>query len=543
MKFNNTYLLAAAVAALLLFAREHGQQGSEPPSARPAAQRIIRNNMVEPESLDPHRITAIPEITILNDLFEGLVEINQHGQIQPAAALHWHSDDHLVWFFHLRPEARWSNGEPVTAHDFVYSWQRLVDPATAAPYASYLQGARVAHIDDILAGKRPPQHLGIEALDDHTLKITLSEAVPYFPDMLFHAVLKPVHRATVARGPTWTRPRHFVGNGAFVLQTWQVNERIVLTRNPHYWDRARVRLNEVVYVPIAGESGNIAQYRAGNIDISSTAIPPEQLHDLKQRYGNEMTILPSLCTYYLELNNSKPPFNDARVRRALSLTADRELITAKILGRGETPQYHYTRIGTYGFAPQAVDWHDWPQERRIAEAQRLLAEAGYGPDKPLQFDYLYNSNDNNKRIAVALSAMWQRRLQHVRINLENQEWKSYLEARREGHYQLARASWCGDYNEASTFLNTLASTSSSNRARYRSAAYDAILRQTLHADTDDAARRRLYQAAEARIDADTPIIPLYGFVDVRLIKPWVAGYDTQNLISDPPSKQLWVKPH
>ncbi|MCP2041391.1 oligopeptide transport system substrate-binding protein [Neisseria sp. HSC-16F19] len=538
MKHNTRYL--APAAALLLLACQP-QQTAEP--AAPAVQRIVRNNMVEPESLDPHRITAIPEINILNDLFEGLVELDSHGKIQPAAATHWHSDDNRVWFFHLRPEARWSNGEPVTANDFVYSWQRLVDPATAAPYASYLQGARVAHIDDILAGKRPPQDLGIEALEEHTLKITLSEAVPYFPDMLFHNAVKPVHRATVARGPTWTRPQHFVGNGAFVLSEWRVNERIVLTPNPHYWDRSHVQLAEAVYVPVAGEIGNIAQYEAGHIDISSTAIPPEHIQDLKRRYGSEMTILPSLCTYYLELNNSRPPFNDARVRRALSLTADRELITGKILARGEVPQYHYTRIGTHGFEPQEADWHRWTQEERTAEAQRLLAAAGYGPENPLSFDYLYNSTDNNKRIAIALTAMWQRRLQHVRVHLESREWKSYLEARREGHYQLARASWCGDYNEASTFLNTLVSTSSSNRARYRNRDYDALMRRTLAAGTDDTERRRLYQAAEARIDADTPIIPLYGFVDVRLIKPWVAGYDTQNPISDPPSKYLSVRRH
>lgn len=543
MKFPPLLLPAAAAAALLLLAREYRPPPVPPNTDRPFVPRIVRNNMVEPESLDPHRITAIPEITILNDLFEGLVELDGHGKIRPAAATHWHSDDNRIWFFHLRPDARWSNGEPVSAHDFVYSWQRLADPATAAPYASYLQGARVQHIDDILAGKLAPQALGIEATDDHTLKITLSEAVPYFPDMLFHVAVRPVHRATVARGTRWTRPKHFVGNGPFVLSKWRVNERIVLTPNPHYWDRAQVKLAEVVYVPITGEIGNIAQYESGGIDISSTAIPPEQIRELKQRYGSQMRVVPNLCTYYLELNNSRPPFNDARVRRALSLTADRELITGKILARGEVPQYHYTRTGTQGFEPKAADWHDWPQEKRTAEAQRLLAEAGYGPHKPLSFDYLYNSNDNNKRIAVALTAMWQRRLHHVRVNLDNREWKSYLHARRSGDYQLARASWCGDYNEASTFLNTLVSDSSSNRARYRSPHYDAILRRTLSPGTDAAARQRLYQAAEARIDADTPIIPLYGFVEMRLIKPWVEGYDEHNPVSEPPSKRLRVKPH
>lgn len=534
----------AVTAVLALAACNHDSSAVADGGKAATAQSIVRNNAAEPESLDPHKITGIPEIHILRDLLEGLVQTDAQGRVMPAVAQRWESADNTVWIFHLRDNARWSNGDPVTAADFVYSWRRLADPHTASPYASYLQSARVANIDAILAGKQAADTLGITALDAHTLQITLSQPVPYFPSMLFHAATKPVHRATVAQyGEQWTRPEHYVGNGAFSLKEWQVNDHITLARNPQYWDNAHNQLDEVVYVPIASETANVARFEAGELAISDSALPPEQFAALQQKYGSQLKVSPYLCTYYLELNNQQAPFNDARVRRALSLVLDRSLIAEKVVGRGETVQYNFTRIGTNGFVPYQAEWHRWPQQQRVAEAKKLLAEAGYSAQKPLRFTYLYNTAESHKKIALAAASLWQETLGAVEVTLENQEWKSYLEARRNGHYQLARASWCGDYNEPSTFLNTLRSDNSSNRARYRSPEYDAILQRSLAAGVDDAERSRIYQQAEAQIDADTPIIPLYGFVNSRLVKPWVAGYSTEDAMNELYSKNLSVLPH
>ncbi|OSI32635.1 ABC transporter substrate-binding protein [Neisseria dumasiana] len=533
---------AFALAAMLLAACGDQSKNSKPQTLEAAAEsRVTRNNVTEPQSLDPHQITGVPEINIVRDLLEGLVETDEKGAVIPAAAESWNSSDNKVWVFKLRPDAKWSNGDPVTAEDFVYSWQRLVDPKTASQYASYLQAAKVANIDDILAGKKSPDTLGVKALDPHTLEVTLTAAVPYFPQMLYHAATKPVHRATVEKhGIKWTQPENFVGNGPYLMKKWVVNERIELEKNPQYRDAANVKINQVVFLPIGSQTDDVARYEAGEVDITD-ALPPEMYSKLQEKYPDELKRSPYLCTYYFEINNQKAPFNDVRVRKALSLALDRDTIAAKVLGRGEEPAYNLTRVGTAGFTPYQPEWVKLDYAGRVAEAKKLLAEAGYGESKPLTFNFLYNTSEQHKKIAVAAASMWQEALGHVKVNLENQEWKTYLDSRRSGNYQIARASWCGDYNEPSTFLNTLQSANSSNRAFYKNADYDALLAQTLNAEVDAQARSNLYTQAEALIDKDTAVIPVYGYVNSRLVKARIGGYSNEDVLNELPSKRLFVK--
>lgn len=533
---------AFALAAMLLAACGDQSKNSKPQTLEAAAEsRVTRNNVTEPQSLDPHQITGVPEINIVRDLLEGLVETDEKGAVIPAAAESWNSSDNKVWMFKLRSDAKWSNGDPVTAEDFVYSWQRLVDPKTASQYASYLQAAKVANIDDILAGKKSPDTLGVKALDPHTLEVTLTAAVPYFPQMLYHAATKPVHRATVEKhGIKWTQPENFVGNGPYLMKKWVVNERIELEKNPQYRDAANVKINQVVFLPIGSQTDDVARYEAGEVDITD-ALPPEMYGKLQEKYPNELKRSPYLCTYYFEINNQKAPFNDVRVRKALSLALDRDTIAAKVLGRGEEPAYNLTRVGTAGFTPYQPEWVKLDYAARVAEAKKLLAEAGYGESKPLTFNFLYNTSEQHKKIAVAAASMWQEALGHVKVNLENQEWKTYLDSRRSGNYQIARASWCGDYNEPSTFLNTLQSANSSNRAFYKNADYDALLAQTLNAEVDAQARSNLYTQAEALIDKDTAVIPVYGYVNSRLVKARIGGYSSEDVLNELPSKRLFVK--
>lgn len=534
------FRLSVLAAAAVLIAACGGQEKNTAASA-PAADTVTRNNVTEPQSLDPHQITGVPEINVVRDLLEGLVETDGKGAVIPAAAESWESGDNKVWTFKLREGLKWSNGEPLTAEDFVYSWRRLVDPKTASQYATYLQAAKIENIDAILKGEKSPDTLGVKAVDPQTLQITLTAAVPYFPQMLYHAATKPVHRATVEKhGVKWTQPGNFVGNGPYVIKNWVVNERIELEKNPQYRDAANVKINKVVFLPIGSQTDDVARYEAGEVDITD-ALPPEMYAKLQEKYPQELKRSPYLCTYYFETNNQKPPFDDVRVRKALSLALDRETIAAKVLGRGEEPAYNLTRAGTAGFVPYVPEWSKLDQAARVAEAKKLLAEAGYSESKPLTFNFLYNTSEQHKKIAVAAASMWQQALGFVKVNLENQEWKTYLDSRRNGNYQIARASWCGDYNEPSTFLNTLQSANSSNRAFYKNADYDALLAKTLQADIDDKERARLYTQAEAQIDKDSAVIPVYGYVNSRLVKPHIGGYSTEDVLNELPSKRLFIQ--
>ena len=300
-------------------------------------QNIVINNGSEVASLDPHKVEGVPESNIILNLLEGLVSTDANGHVVPAAAASWENQNYQQWTFHLRPGAVWSDGSPVTAQDFVYSWQRLADPKIASPYASYLQYTKVENIDDILTGKKSPQTLGVKALDDQTLQVTLSEPVPYFISMLSHTSLKPVKRAVVEKfGDKWTLPANYVGNGAYRLKEWVVNERIVLERSPSYWNNKQTVINQATFLPITSEVSDVNRFRSGEIDITNSAIPPYLYVKMKREMPEQLHVNPYLCTFYYELNNKQAPFTDARVRTAVKMTLDRDIIANKIMGQGRS---------------------------------------------------------------------------------------------------------------------------------------------------------------------------------------------------------------
>ncbi|WP_336778282.1 ABC transporter substrate-binding protein [Pantoea sp. USHLN256] len=506
------------------------------------SQRIVINNGSEVATLDPQKAEGVPESNVMRNLLEGLVETDNNGQLVPGVAKQWQSNEGRIWTFTLRDDARWSNGQPVTAQDFVYSWQRLADAKTASPYASYLQAAHVANIDAILSGKAAPIDLGVKALDDHHLQVTLSEPVPYFVAMLAHSAMKPVYRPAIEQwGEQWTQPQHYIGNGAFTLNEWVVNEKITVKRNPFYWDNAHTVIEEGVFLPISSENSDINRYRSGGTDMTNSAVPPEMFNKLQQDLGDEVKISPLLCTFYYEINNKKAPFNDARVRTALKLTLDRDIIAKKIMGQGQIPAYGLTPPFTQGITLSPPAWAQQTQTARNAAAKQLLAEAGFNAQHPLRFTLLYNTSEQNKRQAIAAASMWQKNLGAV-VTLQNQEWKTLLETRHQAQYDVVRATWCADYNEPSTFLNMLLSGSSINTAFYQSSAFDQLMKQTL-STTDEAKRASLYQQAEAQLDKDSPIVPVYYRVSVRLVKPWVGGFtgkDPQDMLA---LKYYYIKKH
>ena len=505
-------------------------------------QTLVRNNGSEVQSLDPHKIEGVPESNINRDLFEGLLISDVDGKPSPGVAEKWENKDFKVWTFHLRKDAKWSDGTPVTAQDFVYSWQRLANPNTASPYASYLQYGHIVNIDDIIAGKKPITDLGVKALDDHTFEVTLSEPVPYFYKLLVHSSVSPVPRAAVEKfGEKWTQPANIITNGAYKLKDWVVNERIVLERNTNYWDNAKTVINQVTYLPISSEVTDVNRYRSGENDMTYNNMPIELFQKLKKEIPNEVHVDPYLCTYYYEINNQKAPFNDVRVRTALKLALDRDIIVNKVKNQGDLPAYSFTPPYTDGAKLVEPEWFKWSQEKRNEEAKKLLAEAGYTAEKPLTFDLLYNTSDLHKKLAIAAASIWKKNL-GANVKLENQEWKTFLDTRHQGNYDVSRAGWCADYDEPTSFLNMVLSDSSNNTVHYKSPAFDKLIADTLKV-TDEAQRSELYSKAEQQLDKDSAIVPVYYYVNARLVKPWVGGYSGKDPMDNIHVKDLYIIKH
>ncbi|AJR08085.1 oligopeptide ABC transporter substrate-binding protein OppA [Photobacterium gaetbulicola] len=503
-----------------------------------AKQELVRGNGTEVASLDPHKTEGVPESHVIRDLLEGLVNQDENGNTVPGVAESWETTDNRTFTFHLRKDAKWSNGDPVTAHDFVYSFKRAVDPATASPYSWYLEMTTMKNADEIIAGKADKETLGVSAKDDYTLVVELEQAVPYFVKMMGHTTVKPVNRKVVEKfGDNWTKPENFVGNGAYTLDNWVVNERIVLTRNENYWDNDNTVINKVTFLPIENQVAEMNRFLAGEIDITNE-LPNEHFRRLQNQHADSVSISGNLCSYYYGFNNEKAPFNDVRVRKALSYAIDRDVVTKALLGQGQKPGYFLTPEITANFNPVTPEYGQMTQKERNAKAKELLEEAGFGPGNPLNFTLLYNTSENHKKIAVAIASMWKKNL-NVTATLENQEWKTYLDTRRQGNFDVTRAGWCGDYNEASSFLSLMQSNNSSNDPRYNSKAYDAIMAKALES-TSDAEREQLYIEAEQLLASDMPIAPIYQYVKARLVNPKVGGYPANNAEDKLFSKDMYI---
>lgn len=506
-----------------------------------AQQQLLRKgNGAEPESLDPHRTESVAASNIERDLFEGLVLETEDGELVPGAAASWEvSADGLSYRFHMRPDARWSNGDRLTARDFEYSLRRSCDPATLNGYSSILYP--ILNAEAVVEGRLPPTALGVQALDDATLEIHLSGPTPYFLGLLTHSSAYPVHRPSVERyGEKFARPGNLVSNGAYRLEEWVIQSHIRLLRNRYYRDDAHTSIDEVWYYPIENDDAEVNRYRADELDMTE-GVPFRQVRWLREQLPGELRIAPYLGTYYFGFNNTRPPFRDnLPLRLALSMAVDRDILTQRVMGTGEQP--------AWGFVPPVVNysgqrpaWADWTQEQRNAEARRLYHEAGYSEQHPLEVELLYNTDQNHKRIAGALAAMWKQTL-GVRTKLLNQEWKVFIENRkRRVITQVFRSGWIGDYNDAYSFLQLLHSANGQNDPGYGNPAYDALLDQAA-ATADPAERRALLEAAERQLLADQPLIPLYFYASKRLVKPWVGGY-RPNLMDHHHSKDLYILRH
>lgn len=491
---------------------------------------LVFINGAEPQSIDPAIVTDQVGMRISSALFEGLCRIREDGKPEPGMAERWDiSADALTYTFHLRPEAKWSNGEPFTAADFVRSWQRVLDPAFGADYASQLyviDGAR-AFNEGI---EKDFGKVGVRALDDHTLEVRLLNPTPFFIDLCAFATLAPVHLPTIEEhGTAWIKPGNLIGNGPYTLEEWKLDDHILLKLNPHYWDGDNVAMKTVKVLPISEPNTAINYFLTGQADLimDKGMVPTSLTRKLKEQ--DYFHTGPFLGAYFTRFNVTRAPFDDPRVRLAFSLAVDRNRITEKITQLGEIEAASLTPPGT------GQDYQPPPGPTfRLEEARRLLAEAGYPDGKGFpRVEYLYFPKLVERNIAVELQAMWQDGL-NVTVDLVKQEWKIYLASMKELNYSLCRSSWVGDYNDPSTFLEMFVSGSGNNRTGWASPAYDALIAAAAR-ETDVAKRNGIFQQAEKLLVTDEAVlIPIYYYVGVQFYHPDKLAGVQANLIDDHP---------
>lgn len=511
--------------------------GAAPALARPNLLHI--GNGAEPQTLDPHKSETVDASRIVRDLCEGLTNVSPTGEVIPGAAEGWEiSDDGLEYTFHLRPQARWSNGDAVTAEDFVAGLRRAVDPRTGSSYAQML--SPLVNADAIMAGQQPPEALGADALDPLTLRLRLRGPTPFLLGLLSHTTSFPLHRPSFQQyGEQFARPGKMVCNGAYALDEWVVQSHVRISRNPHYWNAAGTRIAGVVYHATEDTSSELKSYRAGELDIA-TGFPVVQTPWVRKHLGDQLKIHTYLGVSYFGYNLTRPPFKDnLKLRQALALAVDRNILVNK-LGYGiSRPAFGWVPPGTADYTPQTPEWAEWNQAQRLSAARRLYAEAGYSREKPAQVEIRYNTSQDNKRVAVVIAAMWKQWL-GVESTLANEEWKVFLNTRKlKKKTQVFRSGWIGDYNDATTFLDIMHSTHGQNDTGWSNPRYDALLAQAA-VQTDPAARREQLQEAERILLTEMPVIPVSFSSSVNLVKPWVKGWQG-NILDYHYSKDLWIE--
>ena len=501
-------------------------------------QEMVRNNGAEPESLDPALIESADANNILVDLFEGLTALDSHSKVVPGAAQSWQQTDATTWVFKLRKNGQWSNGTPVTAQDFVYGWQRLVDPKNAAALGSTF-GAYIVNGVAITQGKLPVTALGVRAIDAATVEVKTPGPLPFLPILLAASQFSPAPRATIEKfGREWTKPGNMVGNGAYVLKDWQVNSKVVVEKNPKYWDAAGVTLTRVTYLPVEDGNADLKLYQSGEEDMMSR-LPPGTYDALRAQYPKDMHNSAMIAMRFWALNNNDPLLKDVRVRQALSMVIDREILATKVTADGQVPVYGLMVKGNEGVDPLRYDWADWPMDKRVAEARKLLAQAGVKPGTRMKF--AYNTSEYHKKMVIFTASEWKTKL-GLDTEMESMEYKVLIRKRQSADYQVARHAWIPGYADITGFLELVECGNDSNDNKSCNKAADEVIRQA-SATTDPVKRRTLMtQAMRMEMD-DYPMIPLLQMSTPRLVKPWIGGYDDANDQDVFRSKDFYVVKH
>jgi oligopeptide transport system substrate-binding protein len=504
-----------------------------------ASQVLARALDDEPRSLDPQLADDVPSQRVVDDLFEGLTAVDMDGRPVPGIASSWQiSPDGLTWLFHLRPKARWSNGVPLTAQDFVYSWRRIVSPSTGAPYAQAL--APIEHALDIASGKAAPDTLGVEAVDAHTLRVKLTGPTPYLLDLLAQQYLYPVYEPAIERyGEDWIRPGHMVCDGAFTLREHVIGNRITLMRNPNYWDAAQVRLQQVIYYEMTDRSVQAQRFMAGGVQWTD-AFDSSQLQWLRSRLGQQVVTSPYFGTFMLGFNFDMPPFRgNRRLREALVLAIDREALIHYML-----PGYEpaYTLVPPLpGYRQPVPEWAELSESQRHALAVQLYHQAGYSDAHPLhvQLDMPVQGAEE-RHFFEAIAASWHAVL-GADVQLQEQEFKVLLQNLSLHKSPLFHDSWIGDYPDPNTFMQTFHTNDGNNYTAYSNPQFDHLVDAAAR-EKDQAQRYHLFEQAETLLNADAAYVPLYYYATRHLIKPYLRGWRL-NIMDRNLSRYMYLLEH
>jgi oligopeptide transport system substrate-binding protein len=507
------------------------------PSPSTQAGAILRRGLGgEPASLDPSNAADTFSVQVVQDLYEGLLREKPNGDIEPAIATSWTVDaSGTTYKFELRPNARWSNGQPVRAQNFVAAWQRVVDPKQGSSVSNDLR--LIAGAAEIISGKSAPSSLGAVATNDNELVVRLEQPAPYFPQLLAHSSTFPVFSDASARSHG---AKDWVSNGAYVLTDWRPGSRLDLAKNEQYWDRARVQIQRVQYQIAPDQYAQFAAYRAGQLDLTDT-IPSNALSSLQAEHPSEVVIAPFSAVAYYGLNMTAPPFaKNSKLRMALGMAVDRRRLV-DALAAGQVEAFGFVPPGIWNYNAANIEWKDLPDSERVAEAKRLYREAGYSTERPLHLQLLLNSNPSIKQTATLVAAMWKQEL-GVETTITDEEFRVFLRSRRDKkRWDVVRLSWNADYNDASNFLDIFRSDSANNDTGYSNPSFDAKLDTAAHT-LDPNARSALLESAERLMLSDAPAIPLYFYVSKHLVKPYVIGL-TPNPFDRIRSQSLTISAH
>ena len=517
--------LKAGVCALALFAAGAAQ----------AQSTLMRGNDTDPATLDHHKTSTVAEANLLRDLYEGLVAEDAAGEVIPGAAESWTiSDDGLTYTFTLREDAKWSNGDTVTSDDFLFAFQRIMDPMTAAGYASVL--FPILNSEAATSGDVTPDQIGVAAPDPRTLVITLNSPTPYFLELLTHQTGKPLHRASVEEfGDEFTKPGNLVTNGAFMLESFVPNDKIVMVKNPNFHDAANVAIDRIEWIPFEDRSACLRRFEAGEVHICSD-VPAEQMAYMKENFPDNLRVAPYLGTYYLNVKVSKEKLADPRVRQAISMVIDRDFIADQVWQGTMIPAYSLVPpgIANYVVPGPELDYAEMDLLDREDAAIALLEEAGVDPAS-LELDMRYNSSENHKNTLAAVSDM----LSNIGItsSLTEMEGTGYFNYLREGgDFDLARAGWIGDYSDPQNFLFLNETGVSFNYPGWSNAEYDAKMAEAAQ-ETDLSARAAILAEAEEIYLAELPTIPVLYYSSRALVADAVSGWE-DNLLDNHATRWL-----
>ena len=502
-------------------------------------QILYLGNGTEPQDLDPHVVTGVPESKILMALLEGLVIRHPNGLSPlPGIAEKWNvSNDGKTYTFFLRDNAIWSNGDPVTANDFVYSWRRMLTPSLGSKYPDMLYD--VIGAEDFNKGLlKDFSKVGVKALDAATLEVSLRNPAPYFLELLCHYTTRPVHRPTIEKfgeidslGSQWTRPGNFVGNGPFKLSSWELNKLLVVKKSLTYWDADNVQLNEIHFFPVDNATREDLMFRSGKLHVTST-VPQEKIEVYKEKYPENLKIDPYYGTYYYRFNTNKEPFDNKLVRQALSLSIDRKQIVDKVQKGGQAVAFSFTPPDKNAFYPSTKLEYD------PVRARELLVQAGYEEGTFPSFELLYNTSEGHQKLAQAIQQMWKKNL-NVDVTLTNTDWKVYLSKMSIGDFSVARAGWIGDYVDPKSFLDMMVTGRGNNQTGWSSNRYDSLLLKGANSSSQEE-RFSFFDEAEHILMDELPVLPIYTYTRIYMLHPDVEGWDS-NLLDNHPYQYLSIR--